>query len=368
MVRSEAADAPALETHLCGPEDRAEQARLFNACFKKRLGERELVWRYDENPHGRAVSFLARTPEGTGVCGYACSPRRAVPEGDESQLAPIGETGDVMTHPDWRKRGIFSGLDRACMAETKRLGWPLAFGLPNRRSAHIFLELGWERIGTIRPWTHVLRADAAARAARIGDGRLKTLFVPLDAAIGRRARSRLRRAAGARFELRRLDAFPREVVELSRVVEERHSLMVRRDAAYLDWRFLRNVSGLHEAFGLFEGERFAGYVVVQRPREESATGYLVDALAPDAAALDAAFEAGLERLAACGASVAQATAIDGTSWQRELARAGFRPPKRENHLIVILHVHRPEHPLVAAARDVRRWYLTDGDRDDETMG
>jgi hypothetical protein len=35
---------------------------------------------------------------------------------------------------------------------------------------------------------------------------------------------------------------------------------------------------------------------------------------------------------------------------------------------VILYVHEPGHPLVAAAREVRRWYLTDGDRDDETMG
>jgi len=33
----------------------------------------------------------------------------------------------VMTHPDWRKKGLFSALDRACMQETARQGWPIVF-------------------------------------------------------------------------------------------------------------------------------------------------------------------------------------------------------------------------------------------------
>jgi hypothetical protein len=34
-----------------------------------------------------------------------------------------------MTRPEWRKRGIFSGLDRAAMDEARRRGWAFAFGL-----------------------------------------------------------------------------------------------------------------------------------------------------------------------------------------------------------------------------------------------
>jgi hypothetical protein len=68
------------------------------------------------------------------------------------------------------------------------------------------------------------------------------------------------------------------------------------------------------------------------------------------------------------ASTVQATAIDGSWWSGNLLRAGFVPPKPDNHLNVIVHVLRPDHPLAAAARDARKWYLTDGDRDDETMG
>jgi hypothetical protein len=68
------------------------------------------------------------------------------------------------------------------------------------------------------------------------------------------------------------------------------------------------------------------------------------------------------------ASLVEATAIDGSWWSERLAGAGFLAPREENCLSVILYPLVPEHPLVAAAREVRSWYFTDGDRDDETMG
>ena len=61
-------------------------------------------------------------------------------------------------------------------------------------------------------------------------------------------------------------------------------------------------------------------------------------------------------------------ARDGSWWSERLQEAGFLPPRASNHFIVIAYVHQPEHPLAKAAQDAKGWYLTDGDRDDETMG
>ena len=356
---------------LCGPDDRAEQARLFNACFKKDLGAEELAWRYDRGPHGGAISLLTRPTHiegGEGISGYACSPRRALCRGDEATLARVGETGDVMTHPDWRKRGLFSELDRRAMAAAKEAGWPIVFGLPNRRSAHIFLQTGWERVGLVRPWTFLLRADAAARAHEFKEGRLRKLLT----GVNRRRCARTRRALGSPMDaglaVRPLDRFPPEVVELSRAVEPRFPLMVRRDADYLNWRFLDAPTGLHVCEGLYRDGSLVGYVVVQRPLPGSGVGFLVDLLAPEERDVDACVAAGLAALEAADASVVQATAIDGSWWMAVLERAGFLRPREENHLIVILHTHDPAHPLAEAGRNASSWYLTDGDRDDETMG
>jgi GNAT superfamily N-acetyltransferase len=364
------------EIRACAAVDRAAQARLFNQCFKKKVDAGALAWRYDQNPHGRALSFLSiarsgeggEADEGEPVSGYACSPRLAIARGDDASRAVIGETGDVMTHPDWRKRGLFSALDRACMEAARRLGWPLVFGLPNRRSAHIFLELGWEEVGTIRPWTFLLANDAGARRERALDGRIQSWLVPMGVRKGRHARARLvGRAAG--YRTHELEAFPAEVEALSRAVEPRFAFMVRRDAAYLEWRFLRSPSKLHRALGVHGPHNaFAGYAVVQLPRAGEPTGYLVDVLAEGEGAVAAAIEAGLARLQAAGASLVRATAIDGSWWSGVLQDAGFLPPRQGNQLSVILHVNAPDHPVARAARDARAWYLTDGDRDDETMG
>ena len=357
----------AFSVALCSPADRAEQARLFNACFKKPVTAAGLAWRYDHNPHGASISLLSRPAGGEGVCGYACSPRLALARGEESTLATVGETGDVMTHPAWRKRGLFSALDQAAMRRALELGWPLVFGLPNRRSAHIFLQLGWERIGTVRPWTFVLRADGRARAGRRPDGRWRALLAPLAARAGRAGRKKLA-AAAAGLAIRALETFPVEVQDLSRAVERRHGFMVRRDKAYLEWRFLQSPSRLHRCLGVFDGAgAFAGYAVVQLPREDG-VGYLVDVLAPEPSARAAAIEAGLAALESAGASLVRATALEGSAWARELAGCGFQPPRPDNHLTVILHALQPAHPLVAAARDSAGWHFTDGDRDDETMG
>lgn len=363
-----AAAALACTVHAATPRDRAEQARLFNASFKKRIDARGLAWRYDENPHGAALTFVTRPAAGEAVSGYACSPRRAVSFGEESSLALVGETGDVMTHPQWRKRGLFSALDRAAMSAASTAGWPLVFGLPNRRSAHIFLELGWRRVGTVRAHVHVFAADAHARERRGREGRLAGWTCGFAARSARRARARLAATSGApRFEP--LARFPACVADLSRAVERRFALMVRRDAEYLDWRFLRAPSGLHTVLGAHDAAgALAAYVVVQRPRSGEHHGFLVDVLARDEAHERAAVLAGLELLRTAGASWVEATAVDGSWWHARLAEAGFVAPRAANHLTVIVHVHRPDHPLARAADAPATWYLTDGDRDDETMG
>lgn len=352
----------------CGPNERAEQSKLYAACFKKPLAERGLEWRYDELPHGPSVSFVARAPSGEAISGYACNPRLAISRGEEATAAIVGETGDVMTHPDWRKRGHFSGLDRAAMAAARERGWAFAFGLPNRRSAHIFLELGWQRIGTLRPWTFVLHSDGAARSWRRREGLLKALATPFLARAGASARTKLRdESRGLRFDV--LNEFPGEVDALARAVERRFDFMLRRTKRYLDWRFCCAPSGLHRAFAArTQSGDLRGYVVVQVPRPGQQVGYLTDVLGADDSAVAGALEAGLAALERAGASVVEATAIDGSWWSAQLRRAGFGAPRAENHLTVIRQSLQPDHPLTRAAADPSKWYFTDGDRDDETMG
>lgn len=356
----------------CSRADREEQARLFNASFKKDLEAPELAWRYDAGPHGTSVTLVTDELDADGtarraVSGYACNPRRVLCRGDHA--ATVGQTGDVMTHPDARGKGLFSELDRACMRATAEAGWTAVFGLPNRRSAPLFVgKLGWNEIGRIRPHTFLLDGGSEARRLRTREGRIAGWRAPIDA---RRCAGRRRRLAAASggVVVRQVASFPAEVGDLAREVAREFDWMVERDAAYLDWRFADNPAGLHRILLAERDGRCAGYAVVQTPTADRCdVAYLVDLVAPEADARAALVAAGLGVAERSGAVAVEATAIDGSWWQERLGAWGFLPPKPDNHLIVISYVHRADEPVARAMLDASRWYLTDGDRDDATMG
>ena len=357
------------DTQLCGPADRAAQAQLYDLCFEKQDGARVLAWRYDQNPGGEAVSLLTRAASGVAVSGYACNPRRACVRGARESEACIGQTGDVMTHPEYRGKGIFSDLDRAAMAETGRRGWPFVLGLPNRKSEHIFTgKLGWAQVGHIRPWTFVLKTDAVSRRERMRVSRLAALAVPVQRLVGRQRRAALRRAAEGGMTLERLERFTHEVDPIFAAVAPSFALIVRRDAAYLNWRFLDAPSGLFSAYGVRDASGvLRAWFVVQLARGGSGVGYLVDLLAMDSSSAAQAFTSAFDVLDEAGCSIARAHAIEGSSWQTQLEHAGFLAGKAADYKAVIAYVHDPEHPLGMVATKPESWFFTDGDRDDELV-
>ncbi len=358
-----------LSLALSSAADRDDQGRLYDDCFKKSDGRAVIGWRYDGNPHGEALAMLARNEAGLLVSSYACQPRRVFGRGDPQRACTIGQTGDVMTHPDWRKLGVFADLNWAAMDEARRRGWPVAWGLPNANSGHLFFgKLDWQLAGHIGPWTFVLAADAHARRERMRAGRLASAIVPWSYWRGSMTRGRLRELSWSKVTAAPIERFTPEVDEISKEVETRHDFMVRRDAAYLNWRYFDAPSGLFRAHGVYDGAgALRGYVVLQMPRPGEMVGFVVDILALDDVALAAAMDTALGHLQAAGASVARAYAMKLSWWEQQLARCGFRAPKRNGYKEVGAYPILPEHPMTPAGMCTARWYFTDGDRDDETV-
>ena len=347
------------------PADRAAQAALFDRCFDRTDGDAVLPWRYDQGPHGAALTTVVDGDEGV-LASYACGPRRLAGEGE----VLVGETGDVMTAPEARGGGLFSGLDRATMASARGAGWPVVFGLPNRASAHIFVrDLGWEEVGQLRPWTFVLVGDAGARAERMKVSRLAAATVPWTAWRGTMARGRLRKRFFERVNVVPIARFKPEADAVADTVAARHPWFIRRDHEYMNWRFVDAPSGRFRCHGVYQPDgSMCGWCVVQLPDRGETAGYVVDLVAVDDVAFAAALEAGLGHLRKAGASVARAHAVVGSSWERDLRGSGFRPSKADDVRPIILHVLDEAHPITSVARQPARWFWTDADRDAELIG
>lgn len=364
-TQAQVAATPPAATRRATPADRGAQATLFDACFQRKDGSEVLPWRYDTGPHGASIARVVDGPDGL-VASYGCSPRVLVtPQGPVT----VGQTGDVMTLPTERGRGLFSALDKAVMEDAKAAGWPVVYGLPNSSSAHIFTrDLGWLEVGRVRPWTFVLAADAGARAERMRVGRAAAALVPWTFWRGTMRLGHMKDLFFAKANVVAIARFKPEVDAVTEEAARSASWIVRRDHAYLNWRFCDAPSKRFKAHGVYEPSgRMRGYAVVQLPARGEPVGYVADIVALDRIAFAAAMEAALSHLRKAGASVARAYAIDGSRWQEDLVWSGFRPPKAEDSKPVIARVLDERHPLAAIARDASRWAFTDADRDAELI-
>lgn len=361
--------APDPRTRVCGPDARPDQIDLYQRCFQQD-GSQVLPWRYDQSPHGEAVSLLSYTEQGQAISGYACMPRQILHFGDEDSQVVVGQTGDVMTDPEHRGKGLFSELDRRAREEARKRGWMAQFGLPNSKSSEIFVgKLGWKGSGRIRPYTFVLANDEAARRERIRAGRLASALVPWHVWRGTMRRGMLRKSFFAKCNVVPIQRFNSEVDQVWRDCAKEWPWMMRRDSAFLNWRFIDAPSNRFRAHGVFEPSgKMQAYCVVQLPTTEERVGHVMDLLAVDKVSLAAALEAGLGHLHKAGASVARAHAIEGSWWEKTLRWSGFQAPKSADHKRVITYVlDEDAGPLAKVAEEPTSWYFTDADREDELV-
>ena len=191
-------------------------------------------------------------------------------------------------------------------------------------------------------------------------------MTPLAYRRGVRVRRGLQAPSDLRLEP--VERFDDWVEPLARQVGERYPWMVRRDAAWLNWRFFESPNARFEALGVWDArDQLAAYAVVQRPSRGSAVGYLVDLVGQDASAMGAALEGCLSALNQHGVQAVRTHAIRDSAWEGFLAQHAFQPPKPQDEKWVIAYVHQPDHPLAQAALDPTQWFFTDADRDDELV-
>ena len=143
-----------------GAADREEQCRLFNACFRKNKQVDTFVWKYEQNPHGPAVSRVAMDHSGRVVGSYSYVPRRFRRDGERVVLM---QASDAMVSPDARRQGIFTGLDDVVCEASAARGVPWAFAYSGRLSYSGFLGNGWKDIGKASVYRYRFRSERSLR-------------------------------------------------------------------------------------------------------------------------------------------------------------------------------------------------------------
>lgn len=141
----------------------SDLAKLFLAVYGHKVDKDSLVRKFDTSVFGAGyIGFLAFAAGSEDPAAfYGVFPVRVRLNGKEYLAA---QSGDTMTHPEHRGKGLFVELARRTYALAQESGIVFVFGYPNKNSYPGFVrKLGWKHPFDMIAWNSFLPVPPIAR-------------------------------------------------------------------------------------------------------------------------------------------------------------------------------------------------------------
>jgi hypothetical protein len=339
------------------PEDQRGVEALYRRVFgpdAAAVSRLRWDWQYRRNPtkpDGAPLIWVVR--EGPTVVGhYATMPVRLAVRGRELDAA---WGTDAMVAPERRRQGLgellFRTWDRSVEAS-------MGLGLSDS-SLQLLRKLHWPDITTVPCLVKPLTRRAFRRPSwpTAMNRLVSAVFtLPIVKIVGR--------VRPLRADVEPLRRFDGRFTEFWERVAPKFSLAVRRDAAYLNWKYIEPPHIRYSVVALKRHDRFDGYAVFRHMRESlGRTTTLVDFL------VDPSDEEGLQTLLRW--VDAEARAADSDKIRCYATHAGFRRMMRRSgyfqvrsSLMLTVKINAIELPP-GFYKDTDDWHVTFGDSDQD---
>ena len=338
------------------PDDRRAVDALYRRVFGADAADANRLrwdWQYRRNPNNPSENpeiWLAR--EGPTVIGqYATMPVRLQVRGQEI-LASWGM--DVMVAPERQRQGLGEVLFRTW---DQNVGASLGLGL-SESSYRLFKKLRWPNVGPVPCLVKPLTRRALRRTSwPMSLNRLvSALTLPFVKVISRTRPLRAQIQPIRRFDSRFTDLWNR--------IGSKFDLAVRRDAPYLNWKFVEPPHVRYSIVALKRNDEIGGYAVyrhLQEPRGR--VTLLVDFLAdPDDEAGFKTLLRWIDREARAADSDKIRTFAMHAGFRRALKRSGYFQVKSSVEFTAKINaINVPP----AFYEETDGWHVTLGDSDQD---
>lgn len=338
------------------PEDRRQIEALYRRVFGHDAADANRLrweWQYRRNPNSPAAGpliWIAR--EGQTVIGqYAAMPVRAAVKGREIDAA---WGMDVMVAPERQRQGLGEDLFRTW---DRGVGAALGLGL-SEASYRLFKKLRWPDVGPVPCLVKPLSRRALRRPTwPVNVNR----FVSAITLPWIRLVARARPLQGQVGAIRQFDD---RFTRLWERVAGSFDFAVRRDAAYLNWKYSQAPHVRYSLAALWRDGEAAGYVVyrhVQEPRGR--VTLLVDFLAdPDDAPGVLTLLRWVDREARAADSDKIRTFAMHEKFRRLLRKSGYYTVKSTMELVAKINAVDVADSFY---KDTGGWHVTLGDSDQD---
>ena len=240
-------------------------------------------WRYRDNPAGIGRIWLA-DDFGKIVGHYAMIPVK-MKIGDETVTSSL--SADIVTHPDYRRQGIFETLARKAYAEAGKEGEHILCAFPNEFSYPGFIKkIGWFEVCRLNTFVKPLNLENALK--RYLNNRLLRKFC---ASIGNSIINSFYRTKKSPevdgLTITRVSSFDDRIDDFWNRVSNDYDIIVERKKEYLNWKYVEvplftDFSNTNFVIYVAEKEgQICGYVILKcKKQRDLLSGCIYDLIAP----------------------------------------------------------------------------------------
>ena len=340
------------------PDDKRGAEGLYRRVFGIDAADANRLrwnWQYRSNPAARRdepLIWVAR--EGGAIVGqYAAMPVVARIDGQEVEAA---WGMDVMVAPERQRQGLGEQLFRTW---DRNVGAALGLGL-TESSLRLFQKLRWPDLGSVPSLAKPLSRRALRRSewSQTLNRVVSALTLPWVRLVAR--------PRPVTEEIRVIRQFDDRFSELWERAGARFAFAVRRDAGYLNWKYVQPPHVRYQIAALVRGDRTDGYIVYRHAREPlGRTTRLVDLFAdPDDEAGVLALLRWLDREARAADADRIRTYVTHGAFRRLLKKSGYYQTKSPVQLVAKVNALDLPSGFYANADG---WHVTLGDAELDTV-
>ncbi|MBN2230606.1 MAG: GNAT family N-acetyltransferase [Candidatus Thorarchaeota archaeon] len=207
-----------------------------------------IEWEYYSSPYGPVETWVADV-DGKIVGQYSLQRYDCYYFG---KLIRASLCFDVATHPDYRNQGMFTKLGFHSLKKEGESNVSFTIGFPWVGGIAIpgHMKVGWSKLGELGIYS---KTDLITNEHQ-----------DIDA-----------------FQIKQITTFDDRFDELAETHKTDLPIMLKRSAAYLNWRYIQKLGYVYHCFEILKGEQLVGYFILKLyVSEKSKTLHIIDYIIP----------------------------------------------------------------------------------------
>lgn len=248
------------------PTDVDRIINLLSIVFDTKFTKEWWNWKYMSNPNGffgEEGDIWVAEVDNEIIGHYAIMPEKLKVN---SKITRVAQSIDTATHPDYRRRGLFTSLAKKVYNDAMDR-YPFIYGFPSEMAYKGFIKLGWRDI-RITSFCKVLDYDAVL-STKFGNKLVRAVLE-----LGVRTIIKVRQwgkvlhgkgEGGSTIEIEKIDEFPTEIDDFCNEVSKNYSFTLERTHEYLNWRFSK-LFGNYQIYVArsVQNKEITGYIVLHK--------------------------------------------------------------------------------------------------------